>query len=116
MTIKILSLAALMAICTTTTSTAFANEEETLAPSDEMALTTENPDAARHRDPRWNPRPPRQQRVVCYARNVTGRTFAAYGNWRTPTRWVQEAALRSCQRNSGFFRFSCRNIGCRRIW
>lgn len=117
MTIRILGLAALMAIFAGTSNKAMASDEA--APSVEMSdlagLDVNNSEDPAAAPPRWNPRQPRGT-FVCYARNVTGRTFGAWGNWRTPMWRVQSAALESCRRNSGFFRFSCRNIGCRRSW
>lgn len=117
MTFRILGLAALMALFTGTLSTkAFAEEgTDAAVASEEMSAgvleyNAEDPAAA----PRWRPRPPQRGNFVCYSRNIRGRTFAAYGNWRTPARWVQDRALDQCRRQSGFLRFSCRNIGCRR--
>ncbi len=129
MNIRIFGLAALMAIFAGTTHKAHASDDATSATIDEMTdlgdvdmnsldINTNDDDAvspdARRRPPRWQP-PRNRGRVVCYARNSTGRTFAAWGNWRTPLWRVQGAALQNCRRHSGFFRFSCRNVGCRRL-
>ncbi len=114
MKLRILALATLMAMVTSTASTsAIASEEATEsvvateAADATLEMSTEDPTAA---PPRWRPAP---RRLACFARNVTGRTFAAYGNARTPPRWVQNRAMQICRNNSGFFRFSCRNLGCR---
>lgn len=109
--LKILGIAALMTLFVGTAPKAMANDEADAAPAMEELMSSEDPGARRHDDD-W--RRPGRGRFVCYARNVTGRTFAAWGNWRTPARWVQMRALEQCRRNSGFFRFTCRNIGCRR--
>lgn len=115
MTFKILGLAALMTFFAGTSNKALANEEAAPAVDMSEMATMDSEDAtARRHDRDW--RRPGRGRLVCYARNVTGRTFAAWGNWRTPAWYVQRAAMESCRRNSGFFRFSCRNIGCRRMW
>lgn len=109
--LKILGLAALMTLFVGTAPKAMANDEEAaMAPAMEELMTAEDPTAA---PPRWRPAP--RGRFVCYARNATGRTFAAWGTFRTPARWVQQRALEQCRRSSGFFRFTCRNIGCRRV-
>lgn len=123
MTLRILGFAALIALFSSAPTKAFANEEGTdaVVASEELsseALTSE-PTARRdndrdwNRDREWDRRRPRGN-FVCYARNIRGRTFAAWGNWRTPARWVQQRALQQCRYQSGVLRFTCRNIGCRR--
>ncbi len=113
MTLRILGMAALMALFTGTASTsAFASEEEGDAVVASESSVAEVSPSDHRAPPRWEQ--PRRAGFLCYARNITGQTFAARGNWRTPPRYVQNMAVRQCQYNSGFFRFSCRAIGCRR--
>jgi hypothetical protein len=120
MKLRILTLAALMTFVGTASNPASASEEgvDTSALSfeelrtDTLEFDAEDPTAAPRR-PRWDDRDRRGRSYVCYARNARGRTFAAHGNWRTPQRWVQQRALDQCRRSSGFFRWSCRAVGCR---
>jgi hypothetical protein len=123
MKLRILALAALMSIVTSTAATsAFASEEEGIEASNEAMMSTNSEDLDAARRPGWNNpgwndpgRGPGWGRrgLTCFARNVTGQTFAARGDWRMPARYVQQRALQQCRRSSGFFRFSCRAIGCR---
>ncbi len=108
---KILSLLALVAALTTVSAPSFANEDEFMTPNDSQ-VESNNPDAAR--PPRWNNDWRHRRNFVCYARNATGRTFAAYGNFRMPRWSVQQRALQACHRGSFFIlRNTCRSIGCR---
>jgi len=114
MKLRILAMATLMAMITSTASTtafAFEGAADSVVATEaaDATLETSTVDPTAH-PPRWSPAP---RRLVCYARNVTGRTFAAWGNFRTPPRWVQQRAMQICRNNSGFFRFSCRSLGCR---
>ncbi len=118
MTLRILTLAALLGMATSTASTtAFASEDSdavsALAIDEAPAMMSEDPSTAR--PPRFRPAP-RRPVTECFARNITGRTFGVRGDFRVAPRFIQQRAVQICQRNSGFFRFSCRAIGCRRAW
>lgn len=62
----------------------------------------------------FRPRPPMGHIVTCIARNVTGRTFFARGDWRVNRSFLERRALDECRRESlPLIGFTCRDAGCR---
>jgi hypothetical protein len=62
----------------------------------------------------WRPECHQHEQFECFARNAVGRTFVAYGDFRTPRYEVEQRALEMCRYESlPFLRFTCRAIGCR---
>jgi len=122
MKLRTLGLAALMTMLTGVASNSASASEEDFdaaitsesASTDVEEFNAEDPTAAPFRPgrPGWDRRG--RGAFVCYARNIRGRTFAAWGNFRTPPRFVQRRALDQCRYRSGVLRFSCRSLGCRR--
>ena len=123
MTLKIMALAALMGLVTSTAATSVyaAEEANSVVASDPTADHNPGWDNPGWNDPGRNPgwdHNPGWNRggIECFARNITGQTFGARGGWRMPAQWIQRRAVQVCQYNSGFFRFTCRPLGCRRAW
>jgi hypothetical protein len=113
MTFKILGL--LVAIAAFGTAPSFASDDASVSPGDSQ-MEMMNPEAAPPRCAPWmrNCRRPQPRRMVCYARNITGRTFAAYGTSRSSRAFVQQHAVQACRRGSAFvIGRTCRAVGCR---
>lgn len=104
-------------IIASTALPSFASEEFSLGGDEGMAAASDaaiasddgfSADARRDRGRDW--RRPRRP-VTCYARNITGRTFAAR-DWNA--RRAQYNAVRACRsRSFGPIGQSCRAVGCR---
>jgi hypothetical protein len=62
-----------------------------------------------------HPRDWRHGRLVCFARNIRGQVFEAYGSARTPTFLLRRRALAVCRQESFLLARTCRVIGCRRM-
>ncbi len=114
MTIRILSLLALLA--TFASTPAFAADEEIATPTnDSVDAAVPAPFPCQP----WmrncvRPVPPPMRYFQCFARNALGRTFVAYGNFRTPRFVVENRAVQNCRFGSlPLIRFTCRPIGCR---
>src|SRR5262245_23418788 len=106
MTTKILTILAVIATSTALSAPVMANEEDSMLPSADGQEAVVNPEAP----------PPFRGNFVCYSRNISGRTFQAFGNFRTPQWRVQNRALQLCRAHSGFILGrTCRNVGCRRM-
>ena len=121
MIIRILSILATVAALGAVSTPSFAADDAVTTPN-ESAVEAVSPDAARRCEPwmhdrncyRPLPRPDYRRNFECFARNSLGRTFVAYGNWRTPRYFVQERALQQCRAYSlPFIRATCRMVGCR---
>lgn len=126
MTIRILGLLAAIATLATLSTPSFASTDEAAAPaprSDVAASPTPhycapwmrdcNPDPYRCEPWMRDCRPP-MERFACFARNIFGRTFVAYGNFRTPRDFVLFRALQQCRYQSlPFIARTCHVIGCR---
>lgn len=115
MTIKTFGILAAAIAFSTASAPSFAADDEIVAP-DQSGVEAAVPAPIRCEPWMRNcraPQPPRRN-FTCFARNVTGRTFSAYGNWRTPRYYVQQRALQLCQNQSlPLIRRTCRMIGCR---
>ncbi len=110
---KILTVAALLAAFCAVPATSNAEELNMSLPANgaEMDVTAATPTPPRFRRP-----PMRRDRFVCTARNIAGRSFRAYRNFRSPRGWVQSQALRMCRNRSTFILGrTCRVVGCSRF-
>lgn len=129
MIIRTLSLLTVLAAFGSVSTPVFAADDEIAAPGAQITIPVDPPRCdPRMRDCRPEPRPqpcqpwmrncnpePRPQpNYECFARNALGRTFVAYGSWRTPRQYILERALEMCRNQSiPFIRNTCREMGCR---
>lgn len=105
---KILTVTALIAAFSSVSATSFA-EELNFTPNEAQI----DESAALPTPPRF--RRPLRSRFVCTSRNIQGRTFRAYGNYRTPLNYVRMRSLQMCRNRSFILGRTCRVISCHRF-